>query len=308
MKRSPDSLASKIYMIYKEEVPNVFILFEGKSDYNIWNDNFSHKFNDKVHIEFSGDKDTSIETLKKIYQEYPITKNVRMKGVIAIVDADYDHITSKHIFSHTCVFRTDFHDIDIMILNSDAFKKVFNRLCEDKGRLKHHLNNFFNITIDNEELILHTLIALLEIAKKIGIIRWINHENDFMLDFKNLNYPFLLDEHQFKINFEKLMHHIISKNGKKRDFKLNLQELFTKEMEKNLNVNQVCQGHDAIAILTIWFNYLFCRRDASSKFQFNDIKNLLDIGYEFRYFKESKLYEYLCKWESDNLPFKIFKP
>ena len=93
--RSPISLATKIFLLYKDSVKRTFLILEGLIDYNLWSDNFSHEINDLVKIEFSGNKDASLETLKILYEDF--YKETQIKGVIAIVDADFDHLNKKKI-------------------------------------------------------------------------------------------------------------------------------------------------------------------------------------------------------------------
>ena len=301
---SPISLATKIFLIFKKDLNQAFLILEGLSDYNLWIDNFSHKFDEKLRIEYSGNKEASIETLKIIYIDF--SKEIEIKGVIAIIDADFDHIKKIAIFSHPCLFRTDFHDNEIMMLKSEVFIKFYNRFCTERGRLKHFLENFHKEKIGDDKIPEKFLLTLLENTKIIGILRWVNYVNDFQLSFKNLNYLFIMSEDLHKVDSQKLLHHIITKNGKLKEFKVKLEKLTTIELKQNFDLYQICQGHDAISILTIWTNNLFCKRKPFSQLQTEDLHKFMESAFEFRYFMKCDLYQNLRIWENNNKPYKIF--
>ncbi len=303
--RSPIALATKIFMLYKKDLNRLFLIVEGITDYNLWTDNFSHKISNKVKIEFSGSKDVSIETLKIIYEEF--SKEIEIQGVIAIVDADFDHLTNQELFSHHCLFRTDYHDIDLMMLSSKCFIKFYNRFCTEKERLMYCLKKFYRKDIKYEDLPHFFLKAILDNVEKIGILRWINYINDFQLSFRDLNYYYILDEELFTIDRDKLIIHLITKNHRDRNFKKNIEELYKKESNKTLDKFQICQGHDAFSLLTIWINNLFCKRDAFSFLQSNDINMFFESSFEYRFFKKFKIYQDLKLWGENNPNFKIFK-
>lgn len=302
MERNPISLATKIFMIYEKDLDNVFIILEGETDFNLWKDNFSFKLENYVHLDYAGDKDSCIEVLKLIYNQF--SKKMEINGVIAIIDADFDHITKKEVFDHSCLFRTDYHDIELMMLSSGAFVKFFKRYCTDIGRIQHILKKFHKVEIDNDDIIHYFHTALLEIPKKLGILRWINNEREFGLSFKNINYIVILKNNLFQIDTKRLIDHIITKNHKQKDFKKKLKELYEKEILIEYDLNQICQGHDVISILTLWVNHLFCKRE--SNLEYDDIQKFLEGSYEFRFFKESDLYRKLINWQRKYPKFKIF--
>ena len=301
---SPVSLATKIFCVFKEDLNQTFLILEGLSDYNLWNDNFSHKFDKMLRIEYSGNKDASIETLRIIYSEF--SKEIEIKGVIAIIDADFDHIKKEDVFSHPCLFRTDFHDIELMMLKSEAFIKFYNRFCTERGRLKHILKTYHKKQIGDDEIPEIFLLTLLENTKKIGILRWVNYKNDFQLSFKDINHFFILSEDLFTVDSQKLLDHIITKNGRLNEFKVKFEDLINIESNENLDLFQVCQGHDAISILTIWINNLFCKREPFSQLQTEDIHKFIESAFEFRFFIKYNLYKNLKIWENNNIPYKIF--
>jgi hypothetical protein len=243
-------------------------------------------------------------TLKLIYDDF--SKKSKLSGVIAIVDSDFDKITKKSVFQHPCLFRTDYHDIELMMLRSGAFNKFFKRYCTEINKLKHYLEKFYKRKIREENLIQCFLEALLKNSKKLGISRWINFENRCNLSFKNLNYFIIMDKELFNIDGNQLINHIITKNHKNREFKKKFKELHELELTKDFNLNQICQGHDTISILAIWINNLFCKRKSFSSLQPEDIQKFLEGSYEFRFFKESKLYQDLISWQQENPKLRIF--
>ena len=192
------------------------------------------------------------------------------------------------------------------MLKSQAFIKFYNRFCTERGRLKHFLEIFHKKKIRDAEIPEYFLLTLLENTKIIGILRWVNYTNDFQLSFKNLNYFFIMSEDLLKVEYQKLIDHIITKNEKSKEFKLKLEVLTNIESKSNLDLYQICQGHDAISILTIWINNLFCKREAFSYLQTEDIHKFMESAFEFRFFKKYNLYKNLKIWEKNNKPYNIF--
>ena len=304
MKRSTKSFATEIYTQYEiTKESKTYLIVEGESDLNLWKDNFAHE---DVIIKVSGDKDVSIETLKILYQE--LSKKFSVIGIIAIVDSDFDHL-KKTIFKHKSLFRTDFHDIGIMMLKSKAFIKFFNRHCTERERIKHHLKKVYKTKINNDEMINRLREYLFDNAKIIGILRWINELKNLNLNFKKINYYNFIKKNSLEIDIEKLINHLITINSKNSKLKSNLIKELDNEL-KSFNkglICQICQGHDTISILTVGVNIFLSKRKKDCRMPSMDLHKFFEVSFELYHLKEFKLYEKLRKWEENYIPFKIFR-
>ena len=121
------------------------------------------------------------------------------KGIVAIVDSDFDNILK--IGPDQNVFRTDTHDIETMILKEGLF-----RASEDLFRDENKSNNFTYDDIWN---------SILNIGKKIGKLRLISAEKDLGLDFKEAEQPLVrediitLNNGKIVFDFYKYIHYCV---------------------------------------------------------------------------------------------------
>ena len=302
MRIEPEALATEIYMQYTEtKESKTYLIVEGEADLNLWKDNFLDR---NVIVKISGDKDVSIETMKILYRE--LSNKVPVIGIIAIVDAVFDHL-KKNFFEHKSLFRTDFHDIGIMMLKSKAFLKFFNKHCTEKERIKHHLIKIYKSNIENDEIHHKLREYLFDNAKIIGILRWINEMKSLNLNFKNLNYYTFIKQNSLEINRKKLLNHLITLNSKKLINYSNLNKDLDEESINKDSIYQICQGHDTLSILTVGVNTFLSKRKKDCRMPSMDLHKFFEASFELYHFKEFKLYENLHQWEEINIPFKIFR-
>ena len=301
MRIEPKAFATEIYMQYKEtKESKTYLIVEGEADLNLWKDNFTDK---DVIVKISGDKDVSIETLKILYQE--LSNELSVVGIIAIVDADFDYLR-ENFFEHKSLFRTDFHDIGIMMLKSKAFIKFFNKHCTEKERIKHHLIKIYKYNIEYDEVRHKLRKHLFDNSKIIGILRWINEIKNLNLIFKTLDYYTFIKKNSLEIDRKKLLNHLITLNSKKSKIISNLVKELDEKSNKEDSLYQICQGHDTISILTVGVNRFLSKRKKGCRMPSMDLEKFFEASFEL-YLKEFKLYENLRKWEEINIPFKIFR-
>ncbi len=301
---SAKAFATSILTQYQETRENkTYLIVEGEADLNLWNDNFKHK---DVIIKVSGDKKVSIEALKILYRE--LSGQFSVIGIVAIVDADFDY-TNKKFYVHKSLFRTDYHDINIMMLKSKVFNKFFNRHCTEKERIKHHLKKKYKTNIKDEEIANKLREYILDSTKTIGILRWINDLKNFNLLFKTLNYYSLIKNNSLEIDINRLITDIIVTNDKTSDFKKRLKNELEEELksfDKNL-ICQFCQGHDAFSILAVGINTFLSKRKKDCRMPSLDIHKFFEVAFGLNHLKKYVLYKNLLKWEIGNNPHKIFR-
>jgi len=304
MKRHPSSLATEIFTQYMEtKERKTYLIVEGETDLNLWRDNFT---NSDVIFKVSGDKEVSIETLKILYKELP--NFFPVIGIIAIVDADFDFIRGD-FFSHESLFRTDLHDINMMMLKSNAFNKFYNRYCTDKDRIRHQLKKVFKQNVDDKKIIDKIREYLFNNSKILGILRLINEIENLNLLFKKLNYYSFISKNSFDVEIDKLINNLITINKKDSKFYIKLYSKLQEELnsfDDNL-IFQVCQGHDTISILTVGVNKFLSKRKQDSRLLSQDVHKFFEASFELYFLKDFQLYKRLKEWEMDNHPFKLFR-
>lgn len=260
----------------------VFILLEGKTDIRLFRKLFSSQRTDSTALD---GKDKVVTALNTLLQE-------GFSNIIGIKDADFEHV--EPIEPSQNLFLTDFHDIEIQMIESNAFNSL---ICE----------YFSSQCQDKVEDIKRTLY---EIALIIGYTRWfnekekvINEEHIFLfegLSFQNFitvnsNCTMILDQNEY---FSLLIDHSKSKNPY---LSLTVQDLKDKVDElkgSSQNEKQICCGHDMTKLLErLLSNGSNCDQ---SNINQDKIESGLRLGYDVEAFKQTTLYNALLFWEESH--------
>ena len=120
-------------------------------------------------------KKNVIEVMKGLYSNH-------MGKVYAVCDADFDHIPDE------CrerldygVFLTDYHDIEVMMILSSAMNKVLDQKVRDNS------SDFYKKILEE----------VIDACRIIGLLRLINFDKDFSLNFKAMNRPGIVGDSTF---------------------------------------------------------------------------------------------------------------
>jgi hypothetical protein len=262
------------------------LLLEGSTDKRIF-ENFTDSLNCK--IVYGNGKDNTIDALE-------IIEKRSYAGVLAVVDADFWRLDNV-VPLNKCLFITDTHDIETMILSSLAFDKFIREFCISKVNKSPR----------------KILELLIESGLYIGFLRWFSSPTQSSLDlkFQDLNYELFISDDTLKIDIKKLIKTILSNTtavlpntGKKTLINETVLKKFAKE-NLHLDKMQICHGKDLINILSIGI------RKNLGKEQYKNtdpetISGALRLSYEFQHFKASVLYKMICDWENNNKPYKVF--
>lgn len=156
---TPEIIANSIY---QDTFNGYFILVEGESD-NLF---YSKFFDDnESQIEICHGKENVIDAIAIINE-----RQKKREVSIAIIDKDYDFLDADLSYPDN-VIQTDFHDIEMMCLNSDSFIDFSKEYFSNKK---------LNTLIGNGCLRNY----LLDIIKPISKLRIINKKENLSLAFK----------------------------------------------------------------------------------------------------------------------------
>ena len=212
----------------------------------------------------------------------------RLKGILAIIDSDFWQLDNI-VPDSPNLFTTDTHDLETMIIASEALEKVLEEFCVEQ-------KNIFKRS---------SLRAILfEIGKPLGFFRWISssHHDNLCLRFKNLDFrKFIrIEGDQVSVHVPMMVHEVRLNT---RSFMYREQDLVRK-LEDLLAQNHadpwhVCRGHDLVDILTFLLRDIYGNRKA--KHLNEDILDaLLRLAYEYRFFLKTRLCESIRRWERAN--------
>jgi hypothetical protein len=224
-----------------------------------------------------------------VKQALEILEKENFTGVLAIVDADFSRLDGD-LPNSPNLHLTDYHDLEIMLLNSPALDKVMRELGS-----KEKISNFGK----------DILTTLLEAGENIGYLRWTSLKFNFNLKFKKLSFSKFIDTKTLTIDISILIK-VVKDHSKKqklpdKDIKSKLETL--KKYDSH-DLLQVCCGHDLIRILSI----ALCKTWGTQNN--NDVKPEklemnLRLAYEASYFQTTQLYKSIQEWEKNNQPYQV---
>ncbi|MEC4803032.1 MAG: DUF4435 domain-containing protein [Jaaginema sp. PMC 1079.18] len=259
-----------------------FLLVEGGSDKT-----FYGRFVDKSECELviiSGKPSSKLRVIAVL----KILEESNFRGVLAIVDADFDRV-SNTINPSPNLLYTDTHDLETMLMRSPALDKVIAEYGSEEKILE------FNRDVRE---------TLVEIGVSIGCLLWISQVDKLNLKFEGITFSKFVNEKRLMIDELKLIREI---KNKSQAFKLQDEYLQQRLIEqKNLIDDpwQVCCGHNLVEILSLSLRQTIGSNNPTDVKALNLERNLR-LAYEEVYFQSTQLYFYIERWESNNQPFKV---
>ena len=247
--------------------PGVFLLVEGSTDKLF----YSNLVNEKqcrivVTIAGSSRKKRAIEVLTVLEKsDFP--------GILAIVDADFDHLESI-VYTNQNLFLTDTHDSETMMLRSSALERVLAEYgSEDK------------ISALPQDV--RTL--LLNAGMSIGYLRWTSQKDGLNLTFEGIKFSKFLDEKSLILDEIKLIQTV---KDKSQNWDLKSDRLI-QQIASQYDPWQVCCGHDLVKILSIGLQRVL----GTVRKEPEDLETSLRLTYRPQDFLETQLCQNLKEWE-----------
>lgn len=224
----------------------------------------------------------------------------KVRGVLAIVDADFLIAEGKDQAQGNLIL-TDTHDLETMLLSSDAFIRVVADLLPAEQLDK--ASTFAD----------RCLSSLLIIGVKIGFLRWVNELEALDLRFHELPYSRFVDPTAQDVEVSQMLD--VAKYGAGQ-LKLTDAEIFQRmrEMEEiEHDPWQVCQGHDLINLLELILPNLLQQmagREAANssrtKMRAEVIDRSLRLAFTFEDLRETSVHRLALRWQDSNSPYKVF--
>jgi len=254
--------------LYKDKI---IVAVEGDSDIRLFRGLLTHE---KVKIESIDGKKTLIRLMQDLIGEFP-------EKILAICDADFDHLCGNAQEREKCsIYVTDEHDVEIMLLKSPSLQSLINE---------------FGVAENIQALMSGLFESIFSAAYTIGLLRWINEQEELNLKFKGLNFNAFIDVEKLYINvdIDILLNELIARSK-------NIKEGTTKEFiisktEEYKNCNacqlQVCSGHDLTNIIALIFRQKWASVDTN--IDHKKIESSLRIGYQKAFFSETVIFKKL---------------
>jgi Protein of unknown function (DUF4435) len=261
-----------------------FLLVEGRSDKIAYGNSVDNVF---CQFVVTGGKENVIKVLNSL-------EKFGCNGVLAIVDADFDHLESLSPQSPN-LLRTDTHDLETMILQSPALDRIL-EVYASEDKLKGFGRD--------------VRATLLEAGMSIGYFLWVSISEDLNLIFDNIDFSKFIDKETLAIDENKMIKVITDKSQQPGLNNAATQQKITAKRNSKHDPWQVCRGHDLVEILSIGLRKAIGSNkaidvEACSDERKNTLENQLILAYGAAYFFKTQLYQEILAWESNNYPFQI---
>lgn len=269
---------------------SVAVVVESKSDEKLFRSLF-HK--DTTFFSVSGFQNV-LDTLTKL-------ENDNFYFVIGIIDADFRRINNETVKIKN-IFLTDCHDLEMMMVKSDAWDNSILKLTE-KEKIDSFENKHGSI-----------LDFLLNLSKHVASVRFLNYRNNLELKFKNvdkkgncdfIDYNKFIDINTLSIDKDKMLETIENKSQKNQFFKnnQNLKQEFESILQDNYDLYEFCNGHDFMNILSLALKKALSNEQKSGK----DLEEILLFAYRLEDFIKTNLYKLLKEWNEQNTVLNLIK-
>ncbi|MCK5374967.1 MAG: DUF4435 domain-containing protein [Alphaproteobacteria bacterium] len=282
---SSDRLLSATLFIRPPGDNNAILIVEGGTDIKFYNPfvcDEKYLLQPDTLIDINGGKkDKVIEAIKKANEE-------GMKGIVGIVDADFDNLNNVPFVEN--LYRTDTHDLESMLLKSEkSLKKVLDRYCNADNLIPDtHISSIQNI--------------LLDISKYIGYALWCSNECQWMIDFEGFPINKFIDE---KCDFD-LKEACIHLKRKSSDNTLSLKDIeleVTQKVSEKWDLWQVCRGKEMLRVLAEYIRHNI----RSGTYSGDNLRDDFLLAFDNEDFMNTKLYVSMKDWEQKNRNYSIIK-
>ncbi|MDE2858227.1 MAG: DUF4435 domain-containing protein [Chloroflexota bacterium] len=269
-----------------------FVMVEGKTDELLWE-------------EFRAKDDCTLYPAKgkdKIIAALEVAKKREMRGIAGIVDADYWLVTNaEELGTENLLYDDCCPDMESILLHSPALRKV----------LRHSINAD---EIEQLHAFADTLkIEAQRLATELGYFRLLNHLNDYGLRCNSIRFAEVIDRDTLELDRDLVASKLAGDLAGITSEDLLRQVAELREQYPPGNA-QLCRGKDVVGIMAFILPILFKSEfgnDLSAAMtapvQDKGLSKYLRIAYEFGYFKETSLFDCICKWEDDNKPYRIIR-
>lgn len=213
-------------------------------------------------------------------------------GVLTIVDADFWKIEGVEP-NNSNILLTDSHDLETMILYSDALDSVLSEFGSDPKIM---------------DLGKPIRDILLESGLPIGYLRWLSSttKDNLSLKFKKLSFDKFVNKNTLIVNIDNLIEQAKT-NSKNSKLDANATKLKIIALAgEGHDPWQVCSGHDLVIFLSIGLQNIFGNHRGKSVTP-DVVEGILRVAYDHSHFSLTNLHNSIKTWEKANPSFKILE-
>jgi hypothetical protein len=282
---NPNTIANQVRMAASHHRGS-FLLVEGDTDARIFK-GFVDKSACLVIVGYN--KDNVLQAVELLLKKGP-------KGIVAIVDSDFWLLDKKNP-PRDCIFATDSHDLETMMLQTEALSKVLRELAS-KEKIKKFEYSTSSTVCD----------SLVKVGLPIGLFRWISHRDGLALKFKDINFTLFINIKSLSLDINQLVRTVIDNTVSPKVSDDSLKKKIYQEQKTITHIDkwQICSGHDLINILSIGLQRSIGNRKPKEVTR-EILERHFRLAYEYEFFKMSLLWKSLRIWEMKNPIYKLLR-
>lgn len=271
---TPNEIANQVRML-RTGFTGAILIVEGSTDARLF-DRFIRK--PTCVIVTAHSKENAVGAIR-------ILDAQGFSGAIAVVDSDFWNLDGIRAPSSN-VIVTDLHDIDTMILASDALERILGEFGQsDKmRRVGKPIRQ-----------------ALFEAGYPIGLFRWHSQKNRVYLKFEGIRFNKFFDTSTLTVDVGLLVQEVLSNSSNPGVAPRPTEALIQRLANGNPDPFQVCTGHDLVQIFTLSLNRNFGNMRGAAATD-TIIDAVLRLAYTAGDFATTKLCASIRAWETRNVP------
>lgn len=262
---NPNSIANEIRMMKNKKF---YVLVEGNFDAKFYRQFFDKN---KTIIKQCNGKENVLEVFENLKNDLDKT------DVIFVLDRDFDFLLKLNIINEK-IFYTDFHDLDIMLIQAESFEKF---LCYDcKAEYVDNFKAKYNITELKD--------YIFNVAKDLGKLRLLSYSDSYNFKFRSIDFKNFINKDDLSLDIEKLIAEVKNKSQMP---KLNEKEIIDKLSKiSDIDLCLLNSGHDIICILSEGMKNAISK-NSNNKYTHDVIQDKFLYGCNIEKFKQYNLYK-----------------
>ncbi|MGA8027279.1 MAG: DUF4435 domain-containing protein [Bryobacteraceae bacterium] len=280
----PAELASWVMMGNTQKAKSTLVI-EGSSD--------SHAL-----IPFANGETCRIivaEGKENVLAAMDLMRSARYAGVLAVVDSDFDRLEGRDCAPED-IAHTDTHDLETMMLCTEAFRKVLlrNRYFKE-GRVEIDVQRFDQVASE-------LLGRLLNSGCRLGYLRWASHRHNLRINFDCIELAKVVDPSTLVIREDRLEEAILRASSAAAGSWTQINALADALVAAEHDRWQICNGHDLTGLLALHLS-----RSTGSPVTRKSVEADLAAAYATDDFRRTQVFARILDWQRRNPPRRILR-
>jgi hypothetical protein len=227
---------------------------------------------------------------RQVIEAIAILESAGIKGVLGVVDADFDRINGLSIPSSNIV-ATHCHDLEAMLIASPSLERLLREL--GSGRKLERISN------PAREI-------LLGAASPVGALRLISMRDGLNLKFNGIKYGAFVNQETVQIDVSRLVKEVLDHSQKNELGQQLIEDQISGELAKSHQAWDLCCGDDLVGALSIGLRKVFGTRTASET-RPETLRLALRLGFSESNLTDCPVGNALRTWQTNNHPYVVLR-